>query len=223
MNVSTDAATVAVRVATLQERIRAAGGVVDAIELIGVTKGFAPDVVDVALRAGLTQLGENYAQELLGKVEWMSGRSDLHPVTWHFIGHLQRNKVRDLAPHVALWQSIDRPELVATLARHAPGAALLVQVNTTAEPQKAGCTPGAIPAIVEQAEKLGLRVRGLMTVGPTDSMADPRPAFAKLRCLVDRFGLAVCSMGMSDDLEHAVSEGTNMVRIGRALFGPRPA
>ena len=111
--------------------------------------------------------------------------------------------------------------MVDELARRAPGAAVLVQVDATGEGQKSGCPPAEAPALVERAQAAGLDVVGLMTVGPTDPGADPVPAFAATRALLDRLGLAVCSMGMTDDLEAAVREGSTMVRIGRALFGPR--
>ena len=120
------------------------------------------------------------------------------------------------------WQSVDRPELVDELVRWAPGARLFIQVNTTAEPQKAGCVPADAPALVARAQDAGLQVEGLMAVGPTDAAADPSPAFAALRALVDRLGLSECSMGMTDDLEAAVREGSTMIRVGRALFGSRP-
>ena len=217
-----DGATVSGRIAAIHDRIRCAGGDPAVIELLGVTKGFGPDVVPVALGAGLRILGENYAQELITKAAWLAERPGLGQVAWHFIGQLQRNKVRLLAPYVSLWQSIDRPELVAAVARLAPAAAVLIQVNTTAEPQKGGCAPAEVADLVEGAQAAGLVVQGLMTVGPTETDTDPRPAFEMLRGLVDRLGLTTCSMGMSDDLEQAVQEGTNMVRIGRALFGPRP-
>ena len=230
-----DGALVARRLAALRERIRSAGGDDRAIEVVGVTKGFPPPIVGAALAAGLTSLGENYAQELLAKIRLAGGsgsaagcvgapdarRGIPGEVSWQFIGALQRNKVRLLAPYVQRWQSIDRPTLVDELARRAPGARLLLQVNTTGEPQKSGCAPDDVGPLLERATSAGLVVEGLMTVGPTDLEASPAAAFRLLRGLVDRHGLRWCSMGMSDDLEIAVREGTNMIRVGRALFGPR--
>jgi len=183
-----------------------------------VTKGHGPEVVDLAVAAGLCDLGENYAQELLAKHDRAGSATG---TCWHFIGHLQRNKVRQLAPVVGLWQSVDRAEVVDELARRAPGCKALVQVNATGEVQKSGCPLAGTPALVERAQAAGLDVVGLMTVGPSDPDADPVPGFAATRALLDRLGLAVCSMGMTDDLEAAVREGSTMVRIGRALFGPR--
>lgn len=217
-----DAALVAERLAAIKQRIAAAGGQPDAITVLAVTKGFPPAIVSAATGAGLVELGENYAQELLEKVAWLGEGAAAAPVSWHFIGQLQRRKVRQLAPHVACWQSVDRVELVAELARRAPGARVLIQVNTTGEPTKGGCPVGEAPALVDHVAAAGLVVEGLMTVGPTDAARDPAPAFRSLRQMVDRFGLRTCSMGMTDDLEVAVREGSTMVRVGRALFGPRP-
>lgn len=206
---------VTARLAAIRARIAGAGGDPARVTVLAVTKGHPPEIVELALAAGLVELGENYAQELLAKA------ARRQPVRWHFIGHLQRNKVRQLAPHVALWQSIDRAELVDELARRAPAARLLVQVNATGEPDKNGCRPQDCPALVDRARAAGLQVEGLMTVGPTDATVDPAPGFAAVRALVDELGLHTCSMGMTDDLEVAVRQGSTMVRIGTALFGAR--
>ena len=208
------------RLAALHQRIRRAGGDPAAITVVAVTKALPPEVVASAIGAGLRVLGENYAQELAAKAEWLAARPQLGAVAWQFIGHLQRNKIRLIVPHVACIQSVDRPEVVDELAKRAPGASILVQVNTTAEPQKGGCPPAEVEALCARAVDAGLVVQGLMTVGPTGE-ENPAPAFATLRQLVDRLGLQVCSMGMTDDLEVAVGEGSTMIRVGTALFGPR--
>ncbi|OWY59671.1 hypothetical protein B7486_73325, partial [cyanobacterium TDX16] len=130
----------------VQARIAAAGGDPGRVRLLAVTKGFPVEVARTALDAGLVDLGENYAQDLVAKAEALA---DAVPAPrFHFIGRLQRNKVKHLAPHVALWQSIDRLELGAEVARRAPGAAVLAQVNPLAEPQKGGCPPDEVPALV---------------------------------------------------------------------------
>jgi PLP dependent protein len=181
-------------------------------------------VVRLALQAGLRELGENYAQELTAKAAAVHGDAAVSAGAeprWHFIGGLQRNKVKQVAALVSLWQSVDRVELGTEIARRRPGAEVLIQVNTTGEAAKAGCPLDDAPALADRLRAAGLSVRGLMTVGPTDQTVDPRPAFAALRSLVDRLGLEVCSMGMSGDLDAAVAEGTTMVRVGTALFGPR--
>ena len=163
---------------------------------------FPPAIVDAALDAGLSALGENYAQELLEKVGRQVrcgsaaevGPASSDPVRWQFIGALQRNKVRQLAPYVHRWQSIDRPALVDELARRAPHARLLVQVNTTGEPRKAGCAPADVGPLVERAMAADLVVEGLMTVGPTDPHVSPLTSFRLLRDLVDRHGLRWLSL-----------------------------
>ena len=185
--------------------------------LVAVTKGVAPERIEEVMRAGVGALGESRAQELLAKAPVLAP----YGPEWHFVGRLQRNKVPGLAPHVALWQSVDRAEAGEAIARRQPKGKVLVEVNTSAEPQKGGCDPAGAPALVDSLRGQGLAVEGLMTVPAQGS--DPRGAFASLRELARRLDLAELSMGMSDDFELAVEEGATMVRLGRALFGPRPA
>ena len=210
-------ADVGERLAVLRYRIARAGGDPGAVTVVAVTKTFPLEVVRAALDAGLDDLGESYAQELEVKARELGNET----VRWHFIGNLQRNKVRRVAPAVALWQSVDRLELGREIARRQPGGAVLVQVNTTGEAAKGGCEPPEVARLVDELTGLGLAVRGLMTIGPTDTTIDPRPGFAALRSLVDRLDLEVCSMGMSGDLDAAVREGSTMIRVGTALFGAR--
>ena len=208
------------RVAEVWERVVGAGGDPAAIDLLAVTKGFASPVAAAAVSAGLTDLGENYAQELEAKAADLDGQGVA--ARWHAIGRLQRNKVRTLAPLVHLWQSVDRVRLGAEIARRRPGAAVLVQVNVTGEAQKGGCTPGDAGDLVAALRDTGLDVRGLMTVGRTGPAADARAGFAALARLADDLDLEVRSMGMSGDYEVAVAEGATMIRLGSALFGSRP-
>ena len=211
---------VAERVHRLRERILRAGG--HGVEIVAVTKGFGPDAIRAAVAAGLNRIGENYAQEAAVKLG--ACRSEGLGFEAHFIGHIQTNKVRSLVPVIDLWQTVDREAVVLELARRAaPGTRVLIQVNVTGEDTKSGCPPDSLPSLVESAQANGLSVEGLMTIGPTDG--DPlrtRAAFRATRSLVDQFGLTVCSMGMSDDLEIAVGEGATLVRVGTALFGGRP-
>ena len=209
----TAVATLADRVAEVRARIAAAAGE-RPVTLVAVTKGFGRDTVTAARAAGLDDLGESYAQELVAKADAMGdgGR-------WHFVGAVQRRKVRDLAPLVHLWHSVDRVAAGREIARHAPGAAVLVQVNVTGLANRNGCTWEEAPALVDDLRGLGLDVRGLMAVAGRDG---PRPQFRRLAELGRRLGLAELSMGMSGDLEVAVEEGSTMVRVGHALFGPRP-
>jgi pyridoxal phosphate enzyme (YggS family) len=211
------------RADAVRERIRTAGGDPASIALVAVTKAFPASVMRHALEAGLLDVGENYAQELADKAEAL-GPDALVALgaRLHFVGRLQRNKVRALAPLVDLWQTVDRPELGAEIARRAPGAAVLVQVNASGEASKGGCRLDDAPALVDQLRRVGLDVRGVMTVGVADDEPATGRAFAAVAALADSLDLPVRSMGMSADLEVAVAEGATMVRIGRDLFGPRP-
>lgn len=219
-----DPETIRARALEVRQRIEAAGDRHGRVTLVAVTKSFPPELALRALAAGLVDLGENYAQELVAKAQLVT-ESELATEVWprwHFIGGLQSNKVKLLAGVVHLWQTVDRSSLVDAIARRAPGAAVLIQVNTTDEPQKSGCQPGEAASLVDHGRQLGLDVRGLMTIGPTSPGIDPRPAFQLLRQLGEQCQVAELSMGMSSDYEAAVAEGSTMVRIGSALFGSRP-
>jgi pyridoxal phosphate enzyme (YggS family) len=215
-----DRETLLARVEQVRHRIAEAGGDPERVVLLAVTKGFGPEVAVAAADAGLVDLGENYAQELVAKAPVLAEAGA--EVRWHAIGRLQRNKVRALAPAVHLWQSVDRAELGAEIARRAPGASVLAQVNVSDEPQKGGCAPSDAPQLVARLQDEGLQVAGLMTVGRTGDPGAARAGFTQLRRLADDLDLPVRSMGMSGDLEAAVAEGSTMVRVGAALFGPRP-
>lgn len=209
---------VAERLEVVRARIEAAGG--RGVAVLPVTKTFPIDRCWAAYRAGCTAVGENYAQEV---VEKFTGA--VVPFAVRFIGQLQTNKVRQLAPLVAVYESVDRPSLVDELAKRSPGTSILVQVNTeeAAEGVKGGCPPDSVESLVDRARSAGLEVRGLMTVGPTTGgPAAARRGFRLVRALVDRLGLEECSMGMTGDLEVAVEEGSTEVRVGSALFGDRP-
>lgn len=208
-------------VAEVRRRIEGVGVDPDAVTVLAVTKGQPLAAVVAAAEAGLRDVGESYVQELAAKADELADQLSPPPIRWHLIGGLQRNKVRQAAPHVHLWQSIDRLSLAAEVARRAPGAAVLVQVNVAAAPQQGGCLPARVPAVVEGCADLGLEVRGLMAIGVQGSDAEVRAGFRVVRDLADRLQLPERSMGMSGDLEAAVAEGSTMVRVGTALFGPR--
>jgi pyridoxal phosphate enzyme (YggS family) len=211
------------RLAVVWERIGAAGGSPATVTLVAVTKGHGVDVVTQAQAAGLVDLGENYAQDLVAKAEALGERgADAGEVRWHFIGHVQRNKVRAVAPLVHLWHGVDRASVGTEIARRAPGAAVLVQVNVSGEASKAGCAPAELPALLDALRGHELDVRGLMTVAPARDREASERAFAELRGLRDDHDLTELSMGMSDDFDLAVANGATMVRVGSALFGPRP-
>lgn len=209
------------RLHVLRRRIADAGGAPDEVAILAVTKGFGPWAPLAAAQVGLTEVGENYAQELIAKAAAVA-ESAGQAVAWHAIGRLQRNKVKALAPLVARWESVDRTELAEEIARRAPGARVLVQVNVSGEAQKGGASVSATPSLVRSCQELGLAVEGLMAVGATGGDETARPGFAVLRGLADDLGLPERSMGMSHDLEAAVAEGATCVRVGTALFGPRP-
>lgn len=210
------------RLHAVRRRISDAGGV-DGVEILAVTKGFGPDAIDAAAAVGLRRIGENYAQELVSKRDAVERYPDLEV---RFIGQLQSNKVRLLTGLADVVESVDRPSVVDALARRMPGVRILIQVNTGSAAgeiaPKGGCEVDGIEQLVERARTAGLQVEGLMTIGPTGSPPEEaRPGFRLVRRLVDDLGLRECSMGMSDDLEVAVSEGSTQVRVGTALFGPR--
>jgi pyridoxal phosphate enzyme (YggS family) len=202
------------RVQDLRRKIEGAGGDPERVRVVAVTKAFGPEAVHAAVGAGVLDIGENYAQELVAKAPSAPAEA-----RWHFLGRVQRNKVKALAPLVSCWQSVDRLALGEALAAHAPGASVLVQVNVTGEPDRNGCSWDEAPALVGDLRALALDVRGLMAVGPR---REPGPAFRRLAALAADLGLDELSMGMSGDLEEAVAAGSTMVRVGAALFGPRP-
>jgi pyridoxal phosphate enzyme (YggS family) len=211
--------TIAARLAAVNSRIkqtaRRCGRDPYDITLVAVSKSVAAEHIAEAVDAGQRVFGENRAQELVAHADALAP-----DVEWHFIGRLQRNKVRLVADRVSLWQSVDRRELVEEIGRHVPGARVLLQVNIGDEPQKGGCAPERTGALLDGAREAGLRVEGLMAVPPEG--VDPRPFFARLRALAREFDVNELSMGMSGDFEAAVEEGATIVRVGSAIFGPRP-
>jgi PLP dependent protein len=216
--------TIAGNLAAVRQRIAdaatRAGRDARDVLLVVVTKEVDIAPIREAIAAGAGDLGENRAQELVPKARALATGTNDHDLCWHFIGRLQRNKVAALAPHVTLWHSIDRAELGRSVAQHAAGGRVLVQVNVAGEQQKGGCAPEMTPRLADELRELGLRVEGLMTVPPAGD--DPRPVFAELRNLAERLRLPTLSMGMSGDFEQAIEEGATIVRVGSAVFGPRP-
>jgi pyridoxal phosphate enzyme (YggS family) len=202
------------------------------ITIIAVTKTFPAERIRDAVRAGVQDIGENYVQELLPKHEALSGEA----IRWHFIGHLQSNKVKFIAPWVTLLHALDNRSLAEELDRRGKQNSrtldVLIEVNTTGEETKFGLAPDAVVPFVRSLEDLpGIRISGLMTIGPF--LPDPqgsRPMFRRLRGLRDELtGIAQenlhpvhLSMGMTGDYEVAVEEGATFVRVGTALFGSRP-
>jgi len=219
----------------VQERIaraaRKAGRRSEEITLIAVTKNVPVEKIKEAVDAGIRDLGENRVQELLQKQEGLAGED----VTWHLIGHLQRNKVKYVWNRVGLIHSLDSLPLARELEKRAAPAGekikVLVEVNVAGENSKFGLPVEAVPGFVRELTGFSsLEVLGLMTVAPlVDDPEELRPVFRRLRELAGEIeALALpgvemryLSMGMTNDFEVAVEEGSNMVRIGTAIFGPR--
>jgi PLP dependent protein len=208
------------RLITVRERIARTGRNPDDIAIVAVTKGFGVDTCRAAVDAGLRVLGENRVHEAKLKMDAVPDAE------WHLIGHLQTNKVRQAAGRFALIHSVDSVRLAAELARLDPNQAVLLEVNVAREAQKHGADPDTALDAATAVSRL-LQLKGLMAMGP--SAGDPAPAFKELRQLRDeaeqRLGkrLPVLSMGMSGDFEVAVEAGSTMLRLGQALFGPRPS
>lgn len=214
------------RIARAAER---AGREPSSVRLVAVSKRQPAEAVREAWEAGQREFGENYAQELAHKAEALAALDGLR---WHMIGHLQSNKARLVAPHVAAVHTIDSPSLARELGKRAATTGrtidALVEVNVARDPAKSGCALDALePVLAAIRAEPSLRLVGLMTMPPyTDDPDAARPFFAALRELRARHGGAAAlpelSMGMSHDLEAAIAEGATIVRVGTAIFGERP-
>ena len=216
-----DPVRVADQVAAVRARIAAIAPVPDRVTVVAVTKGFGLDAVDAAMAAGLADVGENYAQELLAKASVRSAADGEDALRWHFLGAIQRNKVARLAPLVSCWHTVARLEEASAIARHRPGARVLVEVDVSGTPGRNGCRPDQVAGIVDGSQRAGLDVVGLMTVAPPGADR-ARAVFSTIGGLADDLGLPERSMGMSDDYELALELGSTMIRLGRVLFGDRP-
>ncbi|MFQ5415814.1 MAG: YggS family pyridoxal phosphate-dependent enzyme [Myxococcota bacterium] len=232
---------IAQRLARLRARVAAAAGRAgrrpEDVTVLGVSKRVSAERVAEGVRAGLSDVAENYAQEAQHKlpaVRALLEGSRHKPPKWHFIGQLQRNKARVVAPAFDVVQSVDRARLGAELDRRAAAAArrldVLLQVDLSAESGKGGSDPEQLALLLEASRTWRqLRVTGLMAIpAPADDPETLRPAFARLRSLRDTLRsrpggeqLVELSMGMSADFEIAIEEGATIVRIGTALFGAR--
>jgi len=228
--------TVAERLAALRARIdaaaRRAGRDPANVRLVGAAKRQPIDAIAAAVRAGLRDVGANYVQEAVAQRSALA--DDLGPalasaLTWHGIGHLQRNKAREAAACFDWIHGVDGAPLAAALAKRAGEAGrtctVLLQVNLSGEATKSGVAEAELPALLDATRALPhLRVAGLMTMpAPAPDPEPARPVFARLRELARRHELTELSMGMSDDFEVAIEEGATLVRIGTALFGARSA
>ncbi len=221
--------TIADNVLRVSARIDAAAHAVQrdpaSIGLLAVSKTKPAEAVREAFAAGISEFGENYLQEALGKQEQLT---DL-PLTWHFIGPIQSNKTRAIAEHFAWVHSVDRLKIAQRLSEQRPADLpplnICIQVNVSGEASKSGCAPADLPALATAIAALPrLTLRGLMAIPePTEDRAQQDAAFATVRTLQESLNLPLdtLSMGMSHDLESAVAQGATWVRIGTALFGAR--
>lgn len=200
----------------------------DSVRLICVTKEADPVQIEEALRCGIKDLGENRVQDLAAKYKTIGDRA-----TWHLIGHLQTNKVKDAVRISSLIHSVDSIRLAKEInkeaARIGRTQAILIQVNMSGEATKFGLKPDEVADLIKKVSSYqNININGLMTIAPeVDDPEEARPYFRALRELRDKINAirntryAILSMGMTNDFEVAVEEGADMVRIGRAIFNDR--
>jgi pyridoxal phosphate enzyme (YggS family) len=213
---------------TLQERIVKAcvqhGRTPESVRLVAVSKNFEASALRQAMAAGQREFGENYVREGLVKIAALTGSG----LTWHFIGPVQSNKTRDIAEHFDWVQSVDRLRIAQRLSdqrpEQLPSLNICVQVNISAEPKKSGCTPEEALSLCHAISTLSrLRLRGLMAIPAPNSGPHAFRALRELSEKIQQSGLAIdtLSIGMSDDFETAIAEGSTLVRVGTAIFGSR--
>lgn len=206
----------------MAQAANAAGRAPEDVRLVAVSKAHPADAAEAALAAGHLLFGENRVRE--GEAKWPGLKERFPGARLHLIGPLQRNKARAALDLFDVIETVDRPKLATHLARLMDETGrrpdCLIQVNTGAEPQKAGIPPGDADGFIAQCrDELGLPVKGLMCIPPADE--EPALHFALLAEIAGRNGLAELSMGMSADYETAIRFGATLVRVGTAVFGPR--
>jgi PLP dependent protein len=195
------------------------------LTVVAVSKKFSAGAIQEAYLAGLRQFGENYVQEFAAKQPLLSGLPDAR---FHFIGHLQANKSRQAASLFQVIHTVDSPRLLQRLDTAAQEAGkvleILLEIKLSGEESKSGADASALPEILAAADSChSVRVTGLMTMPPWSQNAElSRPYFQRLAALAREHNLPQLSMGMSNDFEVAIEEGATLVRVGTALFGPRP-
>ncbi len=219
--------SLAERLALVRARIARACAVAGrdpaSVRLLAVSKFHSVEMIRAAYALGQREFGENYAQELATKAEQLA---DLPELRFRFIGGLQRNKIKLLAPLGCAIETLASAKSAQALARHAQelGQVLevMIQVNVSNEAQKSGIAPGELALLAAEVRALpALRLTGLMAIPEADAPGAAREGYRSLRALAESEGLAELSMGMSDDLEIAIEEGATRVRVGTAIFGPR--
>ncbi len=226
---------IAENVLKVRERVRKAceraGRDPQTVHLIAVTKTFSGEKIQEVVAAGIEDIGENFVQELRAKHTELINL----PIRWHFVGHLQSNKVKYITDFIHLIHSVDHRSVAEELVRRGAKTGrvidVLVEVNTSGEKTKYGVPPETCLEFVKSIANLkNVRVKGLMTIGPfLPNPEDSRPAFRTLRNLrdevmkaeIENVGMNELSMGMTSDFEVAIEEGATMIRIGTAIFGPR--
>jgi len=218
--------------ARIERAARRVGRDSDSVTLVAASKTVSVECLLEALACGCRIFGENRAQEALAKMEALKSEAQIE---FHFIGPLQMNKVKHVVGRFALLHAVDRLDVAERLERAARERGLtqpvLLEVNVSGETTKHGFSPDELAGVAERlAALVGIRVRGLMTMPPlTDSPDDARPHFRRLRELAEQVealgipnvAMQELSMGMSGDFDVAIEEGATMIRVGRALFGPR--
>jgi pyridoxal phosphate enzyme (YggS family) len=212
-------------VRSVEERIARAcarsGRAREEVTLVAVSKTFPAEFVDEAIAAGIAEVGENRVQEAREKKTLVQGNA-----RWHLIGHLQSNKAKDAVKLFDVIQAVDSLDLAEKIARAADGLGkrqeVMLQVNIGDEPQKSGIVRNEAGTVAKQASTLAsLHVIGLMAIPPIGTVDASRSYFRELRAMRDGLGLQHLSMGMSEDFEAAIEEGSTIVRVGRAIFGSR--
>ena len=207
--------------ATIGDNLQAIRARLGPVILLAVSKGQSTDAVRQAAAAGQKAFGENYVQEGVEKMDALPG------LEWHLIGPLQSNKTRLVAERFAWVQTVASEKIARRLAEQRPASLpplnVLIQVNVSAESTKSGVAPGEVKSLAQSVQGLkGIRLRGLMAIpepgADRSRYADARKLFDQLK---DEFALDTLSLGMSDDMDVAIAEGSTMVRIGTAIFGAR--
>ena len=212
----------------IRQRIKQAGADPNKIKLVAAVKTLSPEQVEEALQAGITDIGDNKVQEAKAKAEL---KEKYPQVQWHMIGHLQRNKVRQALPLFDIIQSVDSERLAREIDEQAQKKVpILIEVNTSGEESKYGVPADQAIDLLKIVSKFAnIAVQGLMTIAPlVEDPEQARPCFVRLRQLSEEITalnlpnteMKYLSMGMTDDFEVAIQEGANIIRLGRALFGP---
>ena len=219
MRNSIDYQLVADRVGDIQTKISSKS--TNRVTIVAVTKGFSVEAIRAVNKAGIYDIGESYAQEMLAKQSLLDGAEVEGSQRWHFVGNLQRNKVKKLFHNVFMWQSVDSMALGEEIAKRCETPKLLVQVNMTGSLNQGGAPPSEAPALVERLQELEIDVAGLMTIGDHADREATLGHFLKLKKMSKMLNLPECSMGMSNDYDLALEAGATILRLGTAIFGNR--